>query len=267
VNLETNSDKVETEGDFNLNKCERVKTCIDTYLSMNPRLTLQNVEDKTSVPYSTLRRIVNLNGNPQPEGVIKIYQALGYDQELYQYMSDFHPEIASVMAMKTSHNQEYSYIKDEDREYFISEDYFLIMNLAYTTSGTSLEEVAHELGTKGVERLNILLEKGIVKKNIEGKFIGMLEKYKLSFADTKKRIELSFRYYRLEEAGNINNWMSFQTASLNGLGIKEFKSLQQKQYNERKEFFDRPIYNGDEQVYCGALSSTFRDYKEPGELQ
>ena len=108
MNLETNSPKAEADGEINLNKCERVKACIDAYLALNQRLTLQNVSDKTTVSYSTIRRIVNLNVSPQAEAVIKIYQTLGYDKELYQYMIDFHPEIASAMA-STSHNHKYNY--------------------------------------------------------------------------------------------------------------------------------------------------------------
>jgi hypothetical protein len=267
VNLEINSINVETDGEINLKKCERVKTCIDAYFTMNPRLTLQNVEDKTSVPYSTLRSIMLLNGNPQPESVIKIYQALGYDQELYQYMSDFHPDIASVMAMKTSHNMEYAYIRDEDREYFISEDYYLIINLTSSTSGTSYEEVSHVLGTKGIERLEELVKRNLVIRNEHGKYVSAVSNYKLSFADTKKGVEMSLRYYRLAEAGNINNWLSLQTESLNKEGLKALKALHQKQFNERKEeVLNNPMYNGDFKVYSATVSSTFLPYSD-GDLQ
>ena len=267
VNLELNSTAVDTEVNINLSKCERVKARIEAYLSVNPRLTLQNVEDKTSVAYSTLRRIMNLNGNPQPEAVIKIYQALGYDQELYQYMSDFHTDIAGVMAMKTSHNKEYNYIKDEDREFFISEDYFLIINLASSSSGTSTEEVSHELGTKGIERLEDLVRRNIIKKNEFNKYVIAVANYKLSFADTKKGVEMALRYYRLDEAGNINNWLSFQTESLSPDGLKAFKALQQKHFNERKDLINNPVYNGDIKVYSATVSSTFLSYSEPGDLQ
>lgn len=40
MNLETNSPKAEADGEINLNKCERVKACIDAYLALNQRLTL-----------------------------------------------------------------------------------------------------------------------------------------------------------------------------------------------------------------------------------
>ena len=262
-----NTTGLEVDGETNLNKCERVKARIDAYLTLNPRLSLQNVEDKTSVPYSTLRRITNLNGNPQPEAVIKIYQALGYDQELYQYMLDFHPDIAGVMAMKTDHNKEYQYIRDEDREYFISEDYFLIINLASSTSGTSIDEIQHELGTKGVERLQELIKKDLIKKNEANKFVLAIDNYKLSFADTKKGIEMALRYYRLEEAGNINNWMSLQTEGLNKEGLKAAKILYQKQFNERKETYNNPMYKGDIKVYSATVSSTFLSYDDRGDLQ
>ena len=193
---------------------------------------------------------------------------LGYDNELIHYMREFHPDIATVMSVKNSHNQDYNYVEENNREFFVSEDYYLLVNLAYTSNGTTEEEISYELGRKGLERINELLEKGIVEKTKDGRFIGKSNNYKLSFSDTKKRIELAMRYYRLEEAGNINNWMSFQTESLNDEGLKALKTLQQTHFTERKEqIFNNPMYNGNRKVYSATISSTFLAYTELGELQ
>lgn len=268
VNLETSSPVLESNGDNYSGKCELIKACIDSFLEKNPKMSLQSVEDKTGVPCSTLRRIITLKGNPQPEAVIKIFLALGFDNELVTYMKEHHPEIATVMALKSIHNQEYDFVSESHREFFTSDDYFLLINLAYTENGTNEDEIAYELGRKGLERLHELLEKGIVAKDEHGRYIGKLQNYKLSFSDTKKRVELALRYYRLEEAGNINNWMSFQTESLNEEGLKLLKTLQQKHFNERKEqIFNNPMYNGNLKVYSATVSSTFLAYTELGELQ
>lgn len=268
MNLDSNPETVES-GENNLfNRCERIKIHIDNYLSRNPRLSLQSVEDKTGVPGSTLRRIVSLKGNPQPEAVIKIFQSLGFDQDLYKYMNDFHPGIAKIMAHKNSHNNEYKFVNEDERDYFVNEDYFLLINLVYTTNGTTEEEVSYELGRKGLEKLQELLEKGIVQKSNDARYTGKITNYKLSFADTKKRVELALRHYRLEEAGNTNNWISFQTESLNKEGLKALKTLQQKQFVERKEqIFSNPLYNGNLKVYSAAVSSTFLSFSELEELQ
>ena len=268
VNLETSSPMLESIGDNYSSKCEQIKTCIDSFLEKNPKMSLQIVEDKTGVPCSNLRRIISLKGNPQPESAIKIFLALGFDNELIKYMKEFHPEIATAMALKNSHNQEYDFVSETHREYFISDDYYLLINLAYTTNGTNEEEVSYELGRKGVERLQELLQIGIIEKNINGQYTGKLKNYKLSFSDTKKRIELAMRFYRLEEAGKVNNWMSFQTESLNAEGLKALKILQQKHFNERKEeILNNPLYNGNLKVYSATVSSTFLAYTELGELQ
>lgn len=268
VNLEVSSSVLESNGDINLSKCELIKACIDSYLERNPRMTLQTIEDKTGVPISTLRRIVSLKGNPQPETVIKVFVTLGFDNELTLYMKDYHPDIASVMALKNSHNQEYDYIKNEDHEYFVSEDYYLIINLASSTNGTSHEEISHVLGTKGIERLEELVKRNVLITNEHGKYVSAVANYKLSFSDTKKSVEMALRYYRLEEAGSINNWLSFQTESLNSEGLKALKALQQRHFNERKvEILNNPIYNGDIKVYSATVSSTFLSYSEHGDLQ
>lgn len=268
MNLENSSSVYENDGDTNLSKCKQVKACIDAYLLKNPNLTLVNVEDKTSVPHSTLRRIMNLKGNLQPEAVIKIYRALGFDQDLFKYMKEFHPDIASVMSMKSTHNREYDFIKDEDREFFTSEDYYLIINLAYSTSGTSIEEVTYHMGQIGTQRLEDLLKKGLIVKNENDRFVGKYGDYQLGFADTKKGVEMALKYYRLEESGGINNWLSFQTESLNAEGLKALKILQQKHFNERKEqIFNNSMYSGNLKAYSATVSSTFLAYSDDGGLQ
>lgn len=212
--------------------------------------------------------MVQLKGNPQPETAIKIYNALGEDQHLYEYMKEFHPDIAKVMNFNFSHNQEFEFVDDQDREYFTNESYFLILNLAYTNAGTTDDEVTYELGMRGLERLNELVERGLVTKDTNGRYFGTNNKFKLSFADTKKRIELAMNHYRLEEAGAMHNWMSFQTESINAEGLKALKKLNQKHFNERKDqIFYNPMYNGDIKVYSASVSSTFLSYTEKGDLQ
>lgn len=266
VNLEASSPVLEGNGDINLGKCERIKACIDSFLQKNPRMTLQTVEDKTGVPISTLRRIVNLKGNPQPETVIKAFMALGYDNELVHYMREFHPDIAAVMALKNSHNQEYKYLSDEDRQYFLDESNFLILSLASTTSGTTEDEIRFELGERGISKLYELIQKGLITRLESGKLIGKND-FKVPFSDIKTRIQYALKHYRLEEAGQVNNWMSYQVESINEEGLKALKALHQKQFNERKDLvFNNAVYLGDIKVYSTAVSSTFVAYDDSGVL-
>jgi hypothetical protein len=147
-------------------------------------------------------------------------------------------------------------------------EYFLILNLASTNSGTTTEEVSHHLGTVGIERLNHLVSEGLIIADKNDRFVGANHNFKLSFAETKKRIELSMKYYRLDEAGSIHNWMSFQTESTNDDGLKALKKLNQKHFNERKDqIYNNPMYNGDIKHYTASVSSTFLPYAEKGDLQ
>jgi len=268
VNLETSSVVSDNDIEINTGKCERIKACIDSYLEKNPRLKLINVEDKTSVPHSTLRRIMNLKGNPQPEAVIKIFRSLGLDNDLLKYMKDYHPDIATVMSAQSGHNQEYEYVADEDRHYFLDEQNFLILSLAYTTSGTTENEIRFELGERGIVKFYELIEKGLIMRLENGRVVGKIKDFKLPFSDVKKRVEFALKHYRLDEAGNINNWLSYQTESLNESGLKALKTLQQKQFNERKEqIFNNPVYLGNVKVYSATVSSTFVPYNESGVLE
>lgn len=251
-------------------KCENIKVLIENYLSKNSRLTLQSVEDKTSVHYSNLRRIMLLQGNPQPEAVIKIALSLGAEKELLHYMRLFHPEIAQALTSKYVHNLEYNYVADEDKDYFFDESNFLILTMAYTTSGTSEKEIRYELGERGVLKLLELTNRGIIVKDSNGNYKGKIENIKFSVSEVKKRVIMALKYYRPDEAGSINNWINYQTESINENGLKVLKELHRKQALERREkIWDNPIYRGDIKTYSATVSSTLLPFNEStlGELQ
>lgn len=183
-------------------------------------------------------------------------------------MEEFHPDIAKIMNNSFSHNEEYTFIEDQNREYYSNENYFLILNLASTRAGTTRDEVSYQLGMVGLERLDYLVEIGLVIEDTKGRYFGSTQNYKLTFAETKKRIKLSIDHYRLEEAGSINNWMSFQTESINEEGLQALKKLNQKHFNDRKDqIFDNPMYKGDIKAYTASISSTFLPYTENEGLQ
>lgn len=265
---ETIIEKISRDFDINSRKCGLIKSCIDNFLSTRKSFNLQRIALKTSVPYSTLRRITNLESSPRPESVIKILNFLGADQTLRNYMTEFHPDIANLMNNNFTHNQEYTYIEDKNRDLFSNENYFLILNLASTRSGTSRDEVSYQLGIVGLDRLDHLVEIGLVIEDTKGRYYGSTQDFKLSFAETKKRIEMSLQHYRIEEAGSIHNWMSFQTESVNEDGLKALKKLNQKHFNERKDqIYNNPMYNGDIKAYTASISSTFLPYTENEGLQ
>jgi hypothetical protein len=244
-----------------------IKNCIDTYLSTRPNINIPSISKRSAIPETTLRRIFNLEGNPRPRTVIALFNSIGEDEFLYKYMSEFHPEISTVMAKKFSHNKEYKYVEEDNKKYYSSEDYFLILNLASTRSGTTQDEVAYTLGVVGIERLNHLVDQGLITLN-NGRYFSTNSNFKLSFHDTKKRISLSLKHYRISEAGSVHNWMSFQTESINKEGLKALKSLNQKHFNDRKDMiYNNPMYKGDIKHYSASISSTFLPYKEEGELQ
>lgn len=256
MNCENNSQILDDDGDAN-SKCDRIRAIIDSFLQNNPRQSLQSIENKTGLPISTLRRMISINGNPNPENVVKLYLALGFDQELAGYMEKFHPEIASIMALK-SHNLERSYVEETEAQYFTEESSFLIMTMAYTSFGITEDEIKNELGLKGLSKLNQLITKGLIVRRHDGRLVGKSEKYKLSFKDTLKRIGNSLDYYRIEEASGINNWLNYQTESLSLEGLRVLKVLEQKQAIERREqVFNKPELLGKFPTFIATVSSTF----------
>lgn len=221
-----------------------------------------------NVPSTSVKRILSLSGNPNPETVIKILNTTGDDELLIKYMTDFHPEISSIMNQKFSHNKEYEFVDSKESSYYTNENYFLIMSLASTSNGTTKEEVSYNLGMVGLERLFELVEVGMVLEDKDGNYFGKNTNFKLSFSDIKKKMEFALKHYRLEEAGSVNNWLSFQTESVNKDGLSALKKLAQKHFNERKDqIYNNPLYSGDIKHFSASVASTFLPYRENGDIQ
>lgn len=267
MSLEGNSTFTENEGEINLNKCLRVKACIDSYLSKHPRLTLINVEDKTTVSHTTLRRIVSGKGNPQAEAVIKIYRGLGFDLELYQYMLDFHPDIANLMRVD-DRGRENSFVSNDEAKYFTDESTYHIMSMAYSHAGISEDDIKLHFGLNGLQKLHELLSKGILKRHENGRIFGLKENYRLSYSDTLEATKLSLNFYRIAEAGRGINHINHQTDSLNLLGIKALMVTEKEQAKYRSEnIFSNPLYFGDIHVFHTSVSSTYMAYTDEVEIK
>lgn len=162
-----------------------------------------------------------------------------------------------------SFKSEYEYISKKAKDFFTNPSYYLILNLASTTSGTTAKEITYHIGDIGLERLSHLIEEGLIIEGTKGRYFGATSSYKLPFSDTKKRVKLALDYYRLEEAGSTNNWLSFQTESLNEDGLKAMKELSRKHFNERKDqIYNNPMYRGSIKHYSACVSSTFLPYTE-----
>jgi hypothetical protein len=172
-------------------------------------------------------------------------------------MNEFHPEIASVMAAK-SYNQDRNYIVTNEAQYFTDKSTFLIMTMAYTSFGTTEDEIKLELGLQGVTQLNELISKGLIIKMDNGRLVGKSDRYKLSFKDTLTRIENSLEYYRLDEAGGFNNFLNYQAESLSLEGIHVLKTIEHEQAIFRKErVFDNLALHGHNKIFIATISSTF----------
>jgi hypothetical protein len=229
-------------------------------------MTLQSIKDKTTVAYTTLSRIVNLNGNPKPEVVIKIYQTLGLDQELYQYMRDFHPEIAGLIESK-SRKRDNEYVEDNIAKYFADESSYRIMCMAYTASGISEDDIQLHHGLTGIGKLHELLSEGVLVKRDDGRVVGKKENYRLSYRDTLKAAELSIKYFRLAEAGGGRNHINHQTESLNDEGIEILMDLDKVHAQERRErVFNVPRLRGPHHLFHTSVSSTFMPYNTDPEV-
>lgn len=245
-------------------KCERIKEIVDNYLSKNPNHSLQNICNKTEVKYSTLRRIVNLDGNPDLETSSKIFNGLGEDSKLYDYLSVFHPTMADTVAILKNHlNDEFDLRSEEERTNLLNEENHILLSLALTEEGTNEEEVLYYLGKNSLNKLNKFIEKGLLIKNKNGQIKSSCPNGRLTLFEAKRVLELSMKSYIPSNENGIGSHLSYQTASLSKKGLIILKLFNYRQSQEKREFIlrNKELF-GPHKVFNATISSTFLPYKE-----
>lgn len=234
---------------------------ITNYLNSHPRVNLQNVAIKTGVSYSSVSRIMKKTCCPTLDVTLKILLGLGEKERIADLINEVDSDTGKLLQTYKC-NQEYSFIDKNFESYFADEDYFLILNLAYTRAGTNREEIRDELGKKGVRKLDELIEKKLVTVKGE-KVYGQKDKFRLPLNITKDRIQLALKYYRVKEAGAPHTWISFQTESIDKKGLEILKQINQEAFTKRKEMvFDNPERQGSIKVFSASFSSTFQEFND-----
>ena len=117
--------------------------------------------------------------------------------------------------------------------------------------------IKEEFGNNGLNKVKELISAEIITQ--EGDLLkGFENRFKLPFNITLKRVRNFLKYYRLEEAGSANNWLSLQTEKIAKEKFSDFKEILRKQFIERQDFLNNPVNAGDHLVYTSSVYSTFQ---------
>ena len=232
--------------------------CIRELKLKYPKYSSAQIAREIGMTQSTFSRIENGQTNPSLNSISKLLSALGHTHKISDAIELSDPSLATTIKQNLSHNFETPVACGEFAKFFSNHDYRKVLLLALTRSGTTRDEVQGEYGQSGIRKLEELLKaeilsdsRGIIKAN-EGK---------ISFDQDILRDSLMScinENYDSEKFGQDENWLSFQTESVNkNKAMALIRSKLQKAYKEiKEEVLYSPEYYGNDKVFIGMVADS-----------
>lgn len=133
---------------------------ISEYLQAHRSRSLKGLSMKTGVAYATLRRIYQKDATPTLENTLRLIQFICPKEEALRFLKMHYADFGEWLDNYFSIDQVVAtpnlnaLIKDKDN--------FIIISLASTEHGTTLQDIANLLGSMGCTKTQSLLGQGIL---------------------------------------------------------------------------------------------------------
>jgi hypothetical protein len=254
------------------------KEILRKYRLDHPRLSISEIAKRWGISQPTLNRIYNndtevslgvflqvLSGSKNTKKIAEyieltdpsVYEALNtcfaHSLEKLHYTID--PHTVDYLYGNFKHNKNYPPFISQYIALFADKENLEILIKASTRKGIPKSDI-DENNFYDSLKIHSLMNAKILILDESNVYRTKEKKFRLPFHIVKKNIEDSLIFYRLEEAGKENNWISFQTESLNSESLIEYKELLRKQFVERAEFLENNNKNGEHYVVTSSYSST-----------
>ena len=261
-----------------LTRTEIAKEVLKQYKAKHPKDSILKIAKDWGISQPTLVRVENQTTEVSLEVFLQILSGSQNTKKMAEYMELTDPSLYEALNLCFAHSL-------EKLHYLIDPKTVDGLYGNFKHNKKYRPFISQYIGLFGdKENLDILLQastrKGLPKKDVKKKGMEELIKaqtlenlrvielddnqiyrtkehnFRLPFHIIKKNIEHALKYYRIEEAGKDNNWISFQTESLNKNALKEYKEILRKQFIERAEFFEDRDNDGEFCVVTSCYSST-----------
>lgn len=227
------------------------------YKKAHPRYSSSQIAKLWGLSTSSFNRIENLETKkPSVEQSIRILKGVGLKDKLFETLGEFYPELRGVFLELSNHSQKLS-ISQADmltQSYFENPDFFIVMALAASRSGISLEEIENK------QVLSELLENKILIKRENGRF-GLREKnIALNLGSTRKLLSMSINNcYDEQKYLQKSNWLSFLSESVDKVKVlPELVSILKDAHQKIELLFNDPKYQGTDTLFAGLVCDSMK---------
>lgn len=247
-----------------------VSKAIDDLKLKYPKLNLSQIAMKINLNRSTLTRIINEGIKPQLDNYIKIVIGSGNGEMINEALAAYDESLVTDQnnAFKVALTEKNRVFTDQEIEKILDEgDNLIIYALALKETGTTVDEIHHVLGSKGLEAMNDLLDLDLIHRL--GDNILPSDKQRViirSFNSAKKSLKTYSQFYRPAHAFKNRNYIHTLTEGLNSNGIKRMQDLHRKFHLEMSEIIRSPENQGSipmfSVAFCDSLTDISYNFKQ-----
>lgn len=225
-------------------------------LSNIQKVSIQEIADKANSSYTTIREIKKgILKNLSVKKALEISSRLNGPktlEELLAVTKETSPEEANELSKKYSHLFDYSILPTELDELFGNKEFSKILWASFSTNHITRDEIRYRWGKEGEDKLNYLLETGMVIED-DGLIKGVAEKAGGGRQTALKQLEIGIGLYNLANAEKEENWVSFQTNSVNGEFIGTFREELRGLFKKFNNLSNDPKFSGNKQMFFGMI--------------
>ena len=223
------------------------------------KLSIQDLADKANSSYTTIREIKKgVLKSLSVKKALEISRRLNGPQTIEELLSTGKEDEVDVdeISRKYSHLFDYNILPHALYELFGNKKFSKILWAAFSTKHISKDEIELRWGQEGIDKLNYLLEVGLVKDD-HGTIVGVTSSAGGAPSSAIKELQVGVTEYKPKNQRDEMNWVSFQTNSVNEKFVKEFREELRGMFRKFNKKVNDINYQGDRQMFFGMIFDTY----------
>jgi hypothetical protein len=214
----------------------------------------------SGVSYTTLRRFSQCEGHPTAEPVLKIVDATLGGAAKIEFVNKHFPEIARTIDRFNKQTQPIEEpAREELRLFYMRDPHNLILNLAITAKGTSVDAIRRLCGERGLEALDEMVECEVLERDLA---TGAVRYREDTLVTTDCDVILNFikrsvDYFDRSLIGTRAAKVSHMTASISEEGLRRIHDLVSETISRIHEIKHDRRYAGDIPFFVDVMMNVY----------
>ena len=212
--------------------------------------SLTKLSKEANVNYSTLKRIASKEvTNPDFSNVLQIITVVCNIEDAKTFLRKYYPSESFCFREL---NKDYGVSDKNHNDQLKDPIGFLLIHMGFAKSGTTRSDIATKAGAIGLEKLDELLNLGILTE-INGR-IKTAKDFKCADATTAlESHRLATNYFTISNLGDHMSLIGFQCDGFSEWGLKQLYEIEKKKIALVAEIQNDPRGKGDNIAFVGTL--------------